>query len=159
METKHTPGPWRVKADGIQIGDLNAFSPFDGCGCCGSPWMNGENAETQMANARLIAAAPQMLSALQRILDSFDESVKTDLALDEFPSLKAVADAIKAATEADLSKALAGDNAVEDYLTNICVALDELGYTSIGDAYLDGLITYGEVAALSWGIVGGDDNG
>ena len=57
MEGKHTPGPWTVGRDycfgpqGIGVGVIVAACP---------------NHEAQ-ANARLIAAAPDMLEALRRV--------------------------------------------------------------------------------------------
>jgi hypothetical protein len=56
----HTPGPWRVdaqyicRADGVAIADVWQ-----------SMEVSGEEAET---NARLIAAAPDLLAALERIM-------------------------------------------------------------------------------------------
>jgi hypothetical protein len=62
----HTPGPWFVDADGAQdAGTKGAFVPFDACGCCDSPWMCGETEKERAANARLIAAAPDLLAALE----------------------------------------------------------------------------------------------
>jgi hypothetical protein len=52
------------------------------------------NTETEQADARLITAAPDMLEALEGILNSFHESVKTTAFLGEFPALKAVQSAI-----------------------------------------------------------------
>lgn len=43
------------------------------------------------------AAAPQLLEACKAILASFHESVRTEKAIDEFPALKAVDAAIRAA--------------------------------------------------------------
>ena len=95
-EAKHTPGPWdiaprsapyiahsdnpRIKAwlersgtdrfDALSVGTKNgsvALIPLD---------------ESNMENARLIAAAPYMLEALQEILDSADStSVGYDMAV------------------------------------------------------------------------------
>lgn len=71
--TKHTPGPWGVHIDGAaDAGPDNAFQPIGGCGCCGSPWANGEGQDERDANVRLIAAAPDLLAALIRI-STFDE--------------------------------------------------------------------------------------
>jgi len=64
-ELKHTKGPWRVEAGGIVVGPDEGFVPFGGCGCCGSPWLNGTTEEEEVANAHLIAAAPDLLQALQ----------------------------------------------------------------------------------------------
>lgn len=80
MRTEHTPGPWRIKAtlddghgnDKLRIGPEEAFKPFGGCGCCGSPWINGDTREQQIANAELIVAAPEMLEVLEAILNAMD---------------------------------------------------------------------------------------
>lgn len=60
---------------------------------CPPPHGKGQSG-VQEANARLIAAAPELLNACEEILASFHESVKTELALEEFPALKMVAEAI-----------------------------------------------------------------
>jgi hypothetical protein len=66
METKHTPGPWcfhgdyseihtAVDEDGGQvIAEMNPDNDFTG--------------EENAANTRLIAAAPELLAALQHVL-------------------------------------------------------------------------------------------
>ena len=62
METKHTPGPWKL----IEQGDANMY----GMVTAGNRWIinfqqNGElMSETELANARLMAAAPELLEAL-----------------------------------------------------------------------------------------------
>lgn len=67
-EAKHTPGPWRVFiAKGghaiIGIGELTG----EGVADCGfGVWRGGS--EEAMANARLIAAAPELLEAAQTVL-------------------------------------------------------------------------------------------
>lgn len=68
----HTPGPWSIfgepdDAPGIEAEDVghsvviygNAGDPGDGCG------VHGRTSEEVWANARLIAAAPLLLEALQ----------------------------------------------------------------------------------------------
>ncbi len=64
--SKFTPGPWRVSADGIDVGPEDAFAPFDGCGCCGSPWMSARDG---LADARLIAAAPELYVELRTLAE------------------------------------------------------------------------------------------
>jgi hypothetical protein len=64
----HTPGPWTSEVDD-ETGDCFKLKADDGtvliggCGCCGSPWMNGP----YEANARLIAAAPDLLAVCERV--------------------------------------------------------------------------------------------
>jgi hypothetical protein len=64
MNTQHTPGPWHT--DGFVTKDLDIISP-DGriamidCDDC--------DADTLEANARLIAAAPDLLDALLSIAE------------------------------------------------------------------------------------------
>lgn len=70
-EAKHTPGPWWVEG-----GDPNAPSwagmwpniHADGYEVVGAQGLYGDY-DTDMANARLIAAAPDLLAALMMVLD------------------------------------------------------------------------------------------
>jgi hypothetical protein len=69
--SKHTPGPWRTEIDGELVGPLGGFMPVGG-GCYGSPWMTGITEEARKADARLIAAAPELLEALRSMLEDDD---------------------------------------------------------------------------------------
>lgn len=66
MTDKHTPGPWIAKRGSVRI----AATPDDGVAEC---WRHVDGGtlcptlEEACANARLIAAAPDMLTALQCI--------------------------------------------------------------------------------------------
>ena len=78
---KHTPGPWvATHANGndfiVKAGDIEVVA---GCGCYGSPYMRGN----PDADARLIAAAPDLLEALQGVLRVADR------ATDEFDAARA----------------------------------------------------------------------
>ena len=57
---KHTPGPWRVVEDRVPA-SLEVYSGKTAIAEC---WRRAET-ETELANARLIAAAPELLDALQ----------------------------------------------------------------------------------------------
>lgn len=66
----HTPGPWIICHDfkcangETTIGVASvAVGPYAGA----VAWPCGKDDATELANARLIAAAPQMLGALQRL--------------------------------------------------------------------------------------------
>ena len=61
MSTQHTPGPWSVAVgDGCFVVETNdAFIRFV---------IHGSNQEGDEANARLIAAAPDLLEALNKLL-------------------------------------------------------------------------------------------
>ena len=74
MTTKHTPAPWHVSGISQHDGSVsiakdrfviclvtNAASIFD--------VVQGHPPEAQFANARLIAAAPELLQALEALLD------------------------------------------------------------------------------------------
>ena len=62
---KHTPGPWKVEADGLSVSTVSDFGHDQWARlavCASDPHGHGE------ANARLIAAAPDLLKALERVL-------------------------------------------------------------------------------------------
>lgn len=71
MTTPHTPGPWRQTGLNVRAGDALIC------------WATNHhaNAETpeaeKLANSRLISCAPQMLLALERLLESA-ECLKED---------------------------------------------------------------------------------
>lgn len=71
MTTKHTPGPWRVarKVSNCVVarGGLDIIAQCDTIG--------EETRDTENANARLIAAAPDLLAALEFILVDQDSEL------------------------------------------------------------------------------------
>ena len=70
MMSKHTPGPWNYtmyKDSGWDFkltADHGETEIVSGCGCCDSPWVSSE------ADARLIAAAPDLLEAIEAAIAS-----------------------------------------------------------------------------------------
>lgn len=67
MNTKHTPGPWMIFQSG-NIGSAEVRTPVHLVIASGN--VKGENIETAMANARLIAAAPELLEALDNLVNT-----------------------------------------------------------------------------------------
>lgn len=67
-ETQHTPGPWELQANGAC---WNLRSPDRTDHFCILIGMVHNNPGEHEANARLIAAAPELLAALQALVDAF----------------------------------------------------------------------------------------
>lgn len=83
METKHTPGPWRIDVNGSDKWSVDYDGPSstymticgerkEPIGFAVEPDAFGDDAELE-ANARLFAAAPCLLDAAQRLLTSINE--------------------------------------------------------------------------------------
>ena len=64
METKHTPGPWVICSDRFSPPTIIATGVFNICEMSGAASNEGV-----MADAKLIAAAPELLEALQMVRD------------------------------------------------------------------------------------------
>ena len=82
--TKHTPGPWASDDSGrvyaIGGGYVPLRTPFREDAFTEGPNRSDHPEETLLANARLIAAAPELLEALKAILDPItntDEALYT----------------------------------------------------------------------------------
>jgi len=91
-EVTHSPGPWRVWRD------MDPKEPRQIVGLCGEPICYIEEADTQATqNARLIAAAPEMLDAMSRIANGqFDGHVSS---IEQVAALRQVARAAIARAE------------------------------------------------------------
>ena len=64
-EPKHAPGPWATMVTGyIDPGNRPVLGVYDAEGLKVAPWIYGLTPEIGQANARLIAAAPNLLAAL-----------------------------------------------------------------------------------------------
>jgi hypothetical protein len=68
MTTTHTPGPWQVNSnDPLHVCDADGESR--GCSPIAFVQVGNDGRWTAKANARLIAAAPDLLVALQAVAD------------------------------------------------------------------------------------------
>ena len=104
---KHTPGPWDY-APCMNFGH-KSFQIHQKDGAPYTPYYSdvatterGENAEVQEANARLIAAAPQMLEALEAVaplLHWLDQEQNVTMAGDMLPKVLAAIAAAKGGGE------------------------------------------------------------
>ena len=65
--TKHTPGPWVWDSHYDDLRPLWYSEMSQGCG-----YLSWDNDETRDANAHLIAAAPDLLEALEAIVATWD---------------------------------------------------------------------------------------
>ena len=64
----HTPGPWaRIIADGYTVRHPQIYS--DTGPIANATWLGDGRVDELNANARLIAAAPDLLAALEALLD------------------------------------------------------------------------------------------
>ncbi len=86
---KHTPGPWEVGLDTlgspVVVARKYAVATLSWCGFNMGGWhKGGPNAEAKRieisANARLVAAAPELLEALKALLDDAPFSMNPESA-------------------------------------------------------------------------------
>jgi hypothetical protein len=77
---RHTPGPWKwVDKYQSRIGDKTWSLVHDGNFICGVLSCDGETNSPQLCNesdAHLIAAAPDLLEALEMVRDADDDCIK-----------------------------------------------------------------------------------
>ena len=86
--SKHTPGPWRVVGPYVSI-DFAVVCKYCDNGVGPVQWVASPADPVALANARLIAAAPDLLVALQSIADS--EEYDGDSFVCDFATLQGVA--------------------------------------------------------------------
>ncbi len=66
---RHTPGPWAfIVPDGVSVRHPQVYS--DTGPVCNATWLGDGRLKELEANARLIAAAPDLLEALDAMLSS-----------------------------------------------------------------------------------------
>ena len=72
-KVKHTPGPWKV--DHVFKSDIYSFAPQEELLASVYPMKRAEG--SWEANARLIAAAPELLEALEEIIKAWRDDETT----------------------------------------------------------------------------------
>lgn len=101
MKTQHTPGPWHVTPSGGIAGDGEAVVlnwESDVAECSGAKAINNGFGRAE-ANARLIAAAPDLLEACQTALDGLAGMTTTQFSQGkDAPIREDLAEAIRKAT-------------------------------------------------------------
>jgi hypothetical protein len=75
MDMNHTPGPWRLERS------VEEWIEAPECGddaniVCEAPWEGEASRKRWPANARLIAAAPDLLAALQELMQIREWSIR-----------------------------------------------------------------------------------
>ena len=70
-ESEHTPGPWQIGPS--QLGNISCVLKAGHGHICDRPYGNGDGAKSWNANARLIAAAPDMLAACEQALERLEQ--------------------------------------------------------------------------------------
>lgn len=96
MKAQHTPGPWQIQR-GVPIGFGLVASAGLRQKIVSAEGVSDSEAD---ANARLIAAAPDLLAALQAIEDDLSGVISVaaiDGQIERLPSLKAARDLARAA--------------------------------------------------------------
>lgn len=81
MKAQHTPGPWRARPNGgYGQGPINAVFTAESELCGGLlASLDTEPTNPNMeADARLIAAAPELLDALEKLLGLFDSGIRSE---------------------------------------------------------------------------------
>ena len=73
MEKKHTPGPWEVNGNGE-----NEICQLDIVTITANHDINDDGPERVEADAALIAAAPELLEALERLTEYIDAYIVVD---------------------------------------------------------------------------------
>lgn len=71
MEAKHTPGPWHESVGEIRAANGFCIATMEPPHPAAKGKDRAEHRSYQQANARLIAAAPDLLAAVDRLLSSY----------------------------------------------------------------------------------------
>lgn len=83
-DTKYTPGPWAVEADGddnfriVQVIEFDGEPPENGDCICSVPGLE-LSTDCDEANANLIAAVPELYEAAEKVLAWWDQKLANEL--------------------------------------------------------------------------------
>ena len=82
-EAKHTPGPWQIADENNNSCSVLLGIEHNLVACldrqCSNTWEIVIERDEMLANARLIAAAPDLLDALQRLLNAENDEYLTPI--------------------------------------------------------------------------------
>ena len=85
MHTKHTPGPWHVDPSEQNTHLTSVFHGEENRGYLPRPWNVAICTGPQsLANARLIAAAPDMLAALEELAETAPLDIEAEDSVNEY---------------------------------------------------------------------------
>lgn len=76
MEAQHTPGPWTVDAEDANLFTQDTHRIWINADGMHIGYVDGPRNPERKANARLVAAAPELLSALAAIVEEADGTNK-----------------------------------------------------------------------------------
>jgi len=80
MKTKHTPGPWKqMKRANATVSNADESRIVAACGGYSSNMDDGKHLYENLANAKLIAAAPEMLETLYEIIGYIQRSERESM--------------------------------------------------------------------------------
>jgi len=81
MEDKHTPGPWRIVRSSKYTGDADDTEIMSVEAANGQTMLFTDSGyfKPMEANARLIAAAPELLGALEALVEVNDRDLKNGI--------------------------------------------------------------------------------
>ena len=83
MKNEYTPGPWMANGPEIRIEEDTTAEPV--------ATAHGVNKHCVLANARLIAAAPELLEALKNVAEGMDNSpMLTDTQESQLESIRRI---------------------------------------------------------------------
>ena len=85
--TQHTPGPWKVNANVGKRGEIGVVA--DAAPCVIAHGMSEKHwPEIAQANAQLIAAAPELLNALEAVLYAADTMAAHAIVTGRFDAMR-----------------------------------------------------------------------